>query len=115
MAARRLRDAGRRVLGAGVAARSAARSLQRHRVPAAAARHRAALYAARRPSRVHAVTRQSQTSPLVRNLRPRYTYGEVTSQNLWPRYDRHFVDITCVELSGEDLSCYLNNIRSVGL
>jgi len=22
---------------------------------------------------------------------PRYTWGEVTSQNLWPRYDRHFV------------------------
>ena len=21
-------------------------------------------------------------------------YGEVTSQNLWPRYDRHFVGIT---------------------
>jgi len=26
--------------------------------------------------------------------RLRYTYGEVTSQNLWPRYDRHFVGIT---------------------
>jgi len=24
----------------------------------------------------------------------RYTYAEVTSQNLWPRYDRHFVGIT---------------------
>ena len=23
-----------------------------------------------------------------------YTLGEVTSQNLWPRYDRHFVGIT---------------------
>ena len=23
-----------------------------------------------------------------------YTSGEVTSQNLWPRYDRHFVGIT---------------------
>ena len=23
-----------------------------------------------------------------------YTQGEVTSQNLWPRYDRHFVGIT---------------------
>ena len=23
-----------------------------------------------------------------------YTWGEVTSQNLWPRYDRHFVGIT---------------------
>jgi len=23
-----------------------------------------------------------------------YTSGEVTSQNLWPRYDRHFVDVT---------------------
>jgi len=23
-----------------------------------------------------------------------YTPGEVTSQNLWPRYDRHFVGIT---------------------
>jgi len=46
-----------------------------------------------------------------------YTQGEVTSQNLWPRYDRHFVGITwqCVELRGEDLSCYLNNIQSVGL
>jgi len=24
----------------------------------------------------------------------KYTQGEVTSQNLWPRYDRHFVGIT---------------------
>ena len=24
----------------------------------------------------------------------RYTQGEVTSQNLWSRYDRHFVGIT---------------------
>ena len=23
-----------------------------------------------------------------------YTWGEVTSQNLWPRYDRHFVGTT---------------------
>ena len=23
-----------------------------------------------------------------------YTWGEVTSRNLWPRYDRHFVGIT---------------------
>jgi len=23
-----------------------------------------------------------------------YTWGEVTSQNLWPRYGRHFVGIT---------------------
>jgi len=22
-----------------------------------------------------------------------YTWGEVTSQNLWPRYDRHFVGV----------------------
>ena len=27
-------------------------------------------------------------------LRPSYRQGEVTSQNLWPRYDRHFVGIT---------------------
>ena len=23
-----------------------------------------------------------------------YTKGEMTSQNLWPRYDRHFVGVT---------------------
>ena len=44
----------------------------------------------------------------------------MTSQNLWLRYDRHFVDITwhnvcTVQLRGEDLSRYLINIQSVGL
>ena len=35
-----------------------------------------------------------------------YTEGEVTSQSLWSRYDRHFVGITRhdAELNGEDLS-----------
>jgi len=40
----------------------------------------------------------------------------MTSQNLWLRYDRHFVGITwhkCVELRSEDLWCYLNKIHSV--
>jgi len=58
-----------------------------------------------------------------KNLRRRnavrryYTHGEMTSQNLWPRYDRHFVGnnvAKCVELRSEDLSCYINNIQSVG-
>jgi len=31
-----------------------------------------------------------------------YTYGDVTSQCLWSRYDRHFVGIDVVELNGED-------------
>ena len=34
----------------------------------------------------------------------RYTYdGVVTSQYLWSRYVRHFVGVTCVQLTGEDL------------
>ena len=45
-----------------------------------------------------------------------YTEGEVTSQSLWSRYDRHFVGITrykCVELNGKDLLYYSNKIESV--
>jgi len=45
-----------------------------------------------------------------------YTQGEVTSQSLRSRYDRHFVGITrykCVELNGEDLLYYSNKIESV--
>jgi len=38
-----------------------------------------------------------------------YTQGEVTSQNIWSRYDRH------VELNGKDLSCYSNKIVSFSL
>ena len=55
----------------------------------------------------------SLTARIRSNLQ--YTQGEMTSQNLWLRYDRHFVGITwhCVELRDEDLSCYLNSIRSV--
>ena len=47
-----------------------------------------------------------------------YTYGEVTSQNLWPRYDRHFVAVTWHNVWSQGakiLLCYLNNTRSVGL
>jgi len=46
------------------------------------------------------------------------TQGELTSQTVSPRYVRHFVwyyMAQCVELSGEDLSCSLSNIHSVGL
>jgi len=45
-----------------------------------------------------------------------YTWGEVTSRNLWSRYVRHFVGITwhwhdvLSNLIGEDLPCYLNEI-----
>jgi len=48
-----------------------------------------------------------------------YAQGEVTSRALWSRYNRHFVGKTrhiyslCVELNGEDLSCYSNKIESV--
>jgi len=53
----------------------------------------------------------------LRKYRP--TQGEVTSQNLWLRYDRHFVGTTrttwCVELNGEDLSCCSNKTESVSL
>ena len=31
---------------------------------------------------------------LVKRVSLFYTWGEATSQNLWPRYDRHFVGIT---------------------
>jgi len=47
-----------------------------------------------------------------------YTWGEVTPQSLWPRYDRHFVGITrynALESNGEDYSCYSNRIESVSL
>jgi len=40
-----------------------------------------------------------------------YTYGESTSQNLWSRYDRHFVGIawhSVNELMTEDLPSYSN-------
>jgi len=44
----------------------------------------------------------------------------VTSHNIWSRYRRHFVGITCithktlcVTLKGEDLPCYSNEIESV--
>ena len=40
-----------------------------------------------------------------------YTTGEITSQRLWSRYDRHFVCIT--RYNGEDLSCYSNKTESV--
>ena len=40
-------------------------------------------------------------------------FYEVTSQNLWSQYDRHFV--WCVQLNGEDLSCYSNKIEPVSL
>ena len=46
----------------------------------------------------------------------RYTLGEVTSRNLWSRYDRHFVGIPYgihVELRGEELSFYSIKTRSV--
>jgi len=36
-------------------------------------------------------TPQTQTPA---RRRTRYTQGEMTSQNLWPRHDRHFVGIT---------------------
>jgi len=49
-------------------------------------------------------------------LRLANTYGEVTSQSLWSRYDRHFVGITrYTALRGEDSSCYWNKIESVSL
>jgi len=46
------------------------------------------------------------------------TQGEVTSQNLWSRYDRHFAGITwhhVWSLGGEALSYCLNYIKPVGL
>jgi len=47
------------------------------------------------------------------------TQGEMTSQSLLSRHDRHFVGITWhnmwSELSGEDLVCYFNKMQSVGL
>ena len=53
-----------------------------------------------------------------RGVPVRNTSGQMTSQNLWPRNDRHFVGITWHNVwnyRGEDLSCYLDNIQSVGL
>jgi len=47
-----------------------------------------------------------------------HTQREVTSQSLWPRYDHHFCGydtIWCVEINGEDLSCYSNKTESVTL
>jgi len=45
-----------------------------------------------------------------------YTQGEVTSHNLWLRYDRHFVGIGLTRYNGgEDLVCYSNKITLVGL
>jgi len=48
-----------------------------------------------------------------------FTWGELTSQNLWSRYVRRFVDINnlaqCVELMGEDLPRYSNKIQPVSL
>jgi len=47
-----------------------------------------------------------------------YTKGDVTSRDLWPRYDRHFVGMKCRNewgYGGEDLSCYSNKIHSVCL
>jgi len=46
-----------------------------------------------------------------------YTSGEVTSHNLWSRYDRRFVGIAPIntvsflELRGEDVVCYSNKIK----
>ena len=48
----------------------------------------------------------------------RYAQGAMTSQSLWSWYDRHFVGINttkCVELNGEDLSCYSKKLESVSL
>ena len=45
-----------------------------------------------------------------------YAQGEVTSQSLWSRYDRHYVGIVrynALIQNGEDLSCYSNEIVSV--
>jgi len=45
-----------------------------------------------------------------------YAQDEVTSHNLWLRYDRHFVaqhGVMCGVLRGEDLVCYSNKTESV--
>jgi len=36
----------------------------------------------------------SNETQLLKDALMRYTQGEVTSQNLWPQYNRHFVGIT---------------------
>jgi len=52
---------------------------------------------------------------VTRFCNPSNTQGEVTSQSLWSRYDRHFVGITRHNAFREYLSCYSNKIESVSL